>query len=175
MNILEKIGPTQKQHLGFILLLAVICFFATGKISTYHKKKIKKISKEIKDVKERSEIIENIRFMWESLNEFQDLSWDTNETVDIMGKINTVAGKHGMQIISFDPGGMSPREGTYKTLKMSLNIKGEHFNFMRFITELENLEMLTKINNIKVTPEGEGYSQKDTKIRATISIEAFAL
>ena len=133
MNILEKIGPSQKKHLGFILLFLVVCFFGAKKISAYHKGKIRFIMNRIEDTKKRNEIIENISLIRERLDKFKVLSWDTNETVDIMGRINAIAGKHEIQIISFDPGGMKSNKNAYKALRMSLDIKGEYFNFIRLI------------------------------------------
>jgi len=163
-----------KSQLIFIGLLIWLCFLISKKITTYYENKIRYSKEEIKKNKQLINTIENIEKLKKQEEPFRNIGWDTKEMVAVMGKINSIAAKHNIQIISFDPAGTSKVENCYQVFNMNMELKAEYFDLLRFISELENLNMLTKISSLKINPE-EANFQENSLLRGSLSIEAYAL
>jgi len=174
MNLLGKINLNNKNQLTFIVLLVVLSFFASKKIFRYHEKRISYLKSEISRIEQIKQTTQDIIISRTKIEPFRTLSWDTKEMVAIMGKINAIAGKHNIQIISFDPAGTSTIKDSYTVFNMNLDMRAEYFDLLRFIAEIENFQMLTKIAAFKIYPEDNNF-QANSLLRGNLSIEAYAL
>jgi Tfp pilus assembly protein PilO len=169
-----KINLKQQKILIFIIIVAVVTLYFGKKISSYHNTKLAAIKEKIEIYRNKIELINGVIRLSQELEKFKDIGWLTNESVAVMGKINELVTKYGIEIITFDPGGLSDK-GNYFTLLMSLNIKTDYFTLLRFITAIENLQSLTKITNLQIIPDGDSSQEQGPISKVNLTLEAFII
>ncbi len=167
---------TLREHkkLVFIIVVILVTVFLGKKIFDTQKKQTISIKKDIERFKKEASLANDINKLSVEIDKFQGAGWLTDESVDIMGKINEIAGKHGIEIFKFNPGGVK-KQGNYSTMSMSLDIGAGYFELTRFFAEIEEMEALTKITSLHMIPERNYDEELGPRIKASLSIEAFIL
>ena len=90
-----------------------------------------------------------------------------------MGAINKLVSKYDLEIFSFDPRGIRKEKG-YLTFSMALSVGAEYFDLLKFLSEIEELGALTKIINLRITPNTKSESQEyGPMVRTNFTIQAF--
>lgn len=176
MNLtLGKLNIRNQKTLILIIVAILITIFFGRKIWDSQKVKSNILKKRIQEYQNKIDLSKEINRLSKEFEKFRNVSWLTEESVAIMGKVNELATNHGVEIFTFDPGGLRDNNN-YFTFLMSLNIGADYFSLTRFLSTIEELESLTKIVSLRVIPTGEGsLDEQGPKVRANLSIEAFIL
>ena len=162
------------KHVIFILVVILITAFLSKKIWEMQSAKLEEIKSEIVHYKKVTVLATEINSLFKALDKFKEVGWPTAESATIMGEVNKLASKHGVQIMTFNPGEYNSYE-SYATLAMVLNIKSDYFNLSRFLSELEELENLTKVSVLQMKPEGDTSQVDGPLLRGNLNIVAFVL
>ena len=173
-TILDKIDLREQKQPIFIAVVILITLFAGKKIWNAQKAQSLNFKDKIKNYQKQINLANEINKLSNEFEKFRDAGWLTKESVEIMGRINEIAGTHDIEILQFDPGRLSSKKG-YSTMSMSLNIRADYSNLSRFLSEIEEWEALTKITYLRITPEGSHDREYGPMIRVNLSIEAFIL
>ena len=136
--------------------------------------RIVNIRNEIIHHKKVADLAKEINSLFEALDKFKKVGWPTGESVAIMGEVNNLARKHSVEILTFNPGDFNELD-SYSTLSMILNLRADYFSLVRFLSELEELETLTKVSVLQITPEGSTSQDDGPPVRANLTIYAFIL
>ena len=171
--LLGKYNLTNQKQLIFIIVVVLATTFFGKKIWDSQKMQLSKLNEEIENYQKKISLANDIDEFSKKFVKFRGLGWPTTESVTIMGRINDLASKHGIEIITFDPIGLSKKEN-YSVFSMRLNIKTDYFSLSRFLLEIEELKTLTKVTSFEVTPESY-YTDEEygPLIEANLSIKAF--
>lgn len=172
----DKFNLKQKKELIFICAVFLIVLFFGKKIWDRQKANLLAVKDKIKDYQEKVNLFDQINKFTADVKKFNGLSWDTIESVSVMGNINELASKYNIEIFNFDPGN-TKNEKHYSTLTMSLNIRASYSNLVRFLSSIEELPTLTKIINLRIVPAGPSGPEEEggPKIQANLAVRAFVL
>lgn len=174
--ISDRFNLKQQKELILVIIVLAITLFFGKKIWVKQKENIASLRGKIEAFKEKIVLSNEIDKLSSECDKFKSMAWQTKEGVSIMGRINELANKYDIEIFSFDPGGLKS-ENNYSTLSMTLNIKADYFNLLRFLSAIEKLETLTKIISLRITPEGGTNSEDEAgpKVQGNLVIRAFIL
>lgn len=190
---MDKLNIKQQKQLIFIAIVLSVTLFYGKKIWDSQKVKLIQVQGNITDYQNKITLAKEINKLSSGFDEFKNLSWPANESFAIMEKINGLAARYNIEIINFNPAGLSDKDG-YQVLLMNLNIKADYFSLSKFISAIEKLETLTKIASMVITPsstfksnitegrtkidEGRKEMSEDEQspmLEANLSIEVFIL
>ena len=164
-----------KEHKEIIVIVAAvaIAIFFSRKILDENKIKISKLERTAKEFIESVDTAEQIKALSKRIDKYKDISWQSKESVEIMGRINKIASKYGITIHTFDPAGLN-NKGNYFIFTMNLNISSDYTDLVRFLSALEELKELTKIKKVDISPQGE-HSEENVSTRAYLILETYIL
>lgn len=164
-----------REHKGLIVFIiaVVITLFFSKKIWESHTRSVFAIKRQVDIYKQAVNFAKDIGVLTKQVEQYKKLSWDTRESVEVMGSINELAAKHGITIYSFDPGPLSD-QGHFLTLSMTLNISAEYADLIRFLSALETQSALTKVKMLSLAPQGKQEISK-SQTRASLAIDAYIL
>ncbi|MDD5005972.1 MAG: type 4a pilus biogenesis protein PilO [Candidatus Omnitrophica bacterium] len=169
-ELFKKFDFRKNKDLIFIIVVALITLFLGRKIWDHQKMRSSSIRGKIQTYQQEIELANKIKKLSQEFDKLKNIGWQTKETVSVMGKINDLASKHNIDISSFDPSGLQDQQ-YYFTLDMSMNIRADYSDLVMFLSEIENLETLTKITRLQITPELE--QSESPLVEAFLSITAF--
>jgi Tfp pilus assembly protein PilO len=170
-----KIDLREQKELIFIIIVVVVTGFLGKKILDSQRIKVSGAQEKINYYQQRMELAADINSLNKEIGKFKDAGWQSQETAAIMSAVNELASKYDVEILTFDPGGLRD-EQHYLSLAMVLNIRGDYFSLAKFISAIENLNALTKIASLQITPTGEqGSEEYGPIVQANLNIVAFIL
>lgn len=164
----------ENKQLIFIVVVVLIIGFSGKKIWDKQNVQLAQSTKRIQNYQKMIFLADEIERLSRESQKFRGFGWLTKDSVEIMGKINDLVNKHRIEILTFDPAGFK-NKGNYSTFSMALKLKSDYFDLSRFVSEIEELETLTKVMTLQVSPE-RGSGQGDGPlVKANLTIKAFIL
>ena len=161
-----------KELIVIIIAVAITLFFSKN-IWESHKKRVFDIKRQVDIQKQTIGLAKDIGVLAKQVKQYNKLSWNTKESVEVMGSVNELAAKHGITIYAFDPGSLSD-QGHFFTLPMTLNISAEYVDLVRFLSALETQSALTRVRMLSLTPQGKQEIDK-AQARASLAIDAYII
>ncbi|MFC1646213.1 type 4a pilus biogenesis protein PilO [Candidatus Omnitrophota bacterium] len=171
-DILNKSNLKNQKDLIFIVIVVLVTAFLGKKVWEIQKAQLYRTKKEIEVYEEKMSLSDDINLKSKKIEEFRSLGWLTEESITIMGTINDLAGKHSIEIITFDPAGLKKNKN-FSVFSMKLNIRSKYFSLARFLLEVEELKTLTKIATLEITPERNRVNEDDPMVKTKLSLKAF--
>ena len=173
LTISIKYDIRNQNQIIFIIAVVLATAFVGKKIWDAQNNQLAKSNKEIQDYQKKISIAGEIDGLYKQFAKFKGVGWVTAESVTIMGRINDLASKHGIEIINFDPVGLDEKTN-YSVFSLKLSIRADYFSLSRFLSEIEELKTLTKVSSLEITPESYFSDRKDGPlIEANLTIRAF--
>lgn len=169
-EILEMQGEQNRKVLiigaGVIILLLLdlfLVFLPLVKKSFDLKSQIVSVKKNISTLnqqivsldatKKRLEILKNDQIMYETKFPKEE------EVPALLGRLSTIAGKLGVEIIAVKPvkielrGGADETVGLFHEVPIEISAKAGYHQIGQFINKLETLDKFIKIQDVEITPD----------------------
>ena len=171
----ENATKREKFLVIFVSILVPIFLFyqfyytqAKEKIDTLSEE-IKKLDLEIKRYEKLATKIELLEIQkkqrQEFLNRVKKILPSQKEIPDILKRISDVAKENNLEVITFKPGKEIP-QNYYQIIPINMEIEGRFNNVIKFLNDIESLQRLIVLNNVK-------FRMKNNCLNAMVTFYTF--
>ncbi len=171
----ENATKREKFLVVFVSILVPIFLFYQF-YYTHAKEKIDTLRKEVKkldlEIKRYKKLVMKIKFLetqmkqrQKFLNRVKKILPSQKEIPDILKRISDVAKEDNLEVITFKPGKEIP-QNYYQTIPINMEIEGRFNNVIKFLNDIESLERLIVLNNVK-------FQMKNNRLNAMVTFYTF--
>ena len=172
----EENATKREKFLVIFVSILVPIFLFYQFYYTHAKEKIDTLRKEIKkldlEIKRYKKLAIKIKFLetqmkqrQKFLNRVKKILPSQKEIPDILKRISDVAKENNLEVITFKPGKEIP-QNYYQTIPINMEIEGRFNNVIKFLNDIESLERLIVLNNVK-------FQMKNNRLNAMVTFHTF--
>ena len=172
----EENATKREKFLVIFVSILVPIFLFYQFYYTQAKKKIDTLREDIKkldlEIKRYEKLVTKIKFLetqmkqrQEFLNRVKKILPSQKEIPDVLKRISDVAKENNLEVITFRPGKEIP-QNYYHIIPLDMEIEGRFNNVIKFLNDIESLQRLIVLNNVK-------FQMKNNRLNAMVTFYTF--
>jgi Tfp pilus assembly protein PilO len=166
INVLISKLLSQKEYLVTVVIF-IIAFNIATKLYKSQNNRLNSIKEEISVKEKEIEYLNGIKAQQGQIEKLKE-NFKQIELSDLVNRVTETANQFGLKILTVDEQKKTD-SNLFIVLSFRISLEGKYHDIGRFLSEIENFEEFTKVDNITLSPRDDNKESRGN-ITANISI-----